>query len=124
MREKIALMTYSAYIYRLMTNKLPRVAARPGMFISVGPSGFTVIALLSMGSAASAAIPSDFLGNGKLMADIAHMIGVVFALWLWGLAGWFVVVSVMAHLIEADSEWRFSLGWWGFVFPNCKSSYY
>ncbi|KAA8913495.1 voltage-dependent anion channel-domain-containing protein [Sphaerosporella brunnea] len=44
----IALMIYSAYIYRLMTNKLP-AAARPGMFVSVGPCAFTVIGLVNLG---------------------------------------------------------------------------
>ena len=32
----VSLTIYSALIYRLMTQKLPRESARPGMFVSVG----------------------------------------------------------------------------------------
>ena len=38
----VSLMIYASFIYRLMTQKLPKESLRPGMFISVGPSGFTI----------------------------------------------------------------------------------
>jgi tellurite resistance protein TehA-like permease len=41
----ISFMICAAFIYRLMTQKLPRDAQRPGVFISIGPSGFTVAGL-------------------------------------------------------------------------------
>lgn len=37
----LSFMVLSAFVYRLMTQKLPRDNQRPGVFISVGPSGFT-----------------------------------------------------------------------------------
>jgi tellurite resistance protein TehA-like permease len=37
----ISFMICAAFLYRLMTQKLPRDAQRPGVFISIGPSGFT-----------------------------------------------------------------------------------
>ena len=37
----ISFMISAAFLYRLMTQKLPRDAQRPGMFISIGPSGYT-----------------------------------------------------------------------------------
>ena len=43
---------YSAYFYRLMTRKLPGAAARPGMFVSVGPSAFTIIGIVRAGALA------------------------------------------------------------------------
>src|SRR5579871_1963780 len=36
----VSAMIYAAFLYRLMTQKLPVEPLRPGMFISVGPSGF------------------------------------------------------------------------------------
>ena len=39
----VSLMIYSAFIYRLMTQKLPQEATRPGMFVSVGPCGVSNI---------------------------------------------------------------------------------
>lgn len=38
----LSFMVLSAFVYRLMTQKLPRDPQRPGVFISIGPSGFTV----------------------------------------------------------------------------------
>lgn len=37
----LSFMVLAAFIYRLMTQKLPRDTQRPGVFISIGPSGFT-----------------------------------------------------------------------------------
>ncbi|KAH9826829.1 Voltage-dependent anion channel, partial [Teratosphaeria destructans] len=46
----VSLLIYAAFIYRLMTQKLPQESLRPGMFISVGPSGFTIAAVMGMGA--------------------------------------------------------------------------
>lgn len=37
----ISFMVCAAFLYRLMTQKLPRDHQRPGVFISIGPGGFT-----------------------------------------------------------------------------------
>ncbi|CZR59436.1 related to C4-dicarboxylate transport protein mae1 [Phialocephala subalpina] len=93
----VSLMIYSAFIYRLMTQKLPRETTRPGMFVSVGPSGFTVAGLVHLGNTVTPKVmPSGFQGNTdaafviKLLSDLA-------GLWMWGLCLWFFVVSVGAH---------------------------
>ena len=80
----VALMIYSAFIYRLMTQKLPKANLRPGMFVSVGPSGFTAAGIVTMAANASRAIPEDFMGNGPLVAMIVTVIANWTALWLWG----------------------------------------
>jgi tellurite resistance protein TehA-like permease len=36
----LSLMIYAAFIYRLMTEKLPQENLLPGMFVSVGPASF------------------------------------------------------------------------------------
>lgn len=41
----ISFMVCAAFLYRLMTQKLPRDHQRPGVFISIGPSGFTCAGL-------------------------------------------------------------------------------
>ncbi|KAG8529852.1 uncharacterized protein KY384_005333 [Bacidia gigantensis] len=70
----VSLMIYSAFIYRLMTQKLPREAARPGMFVSVGPSAFTVAAMIGMAENAKRALPPDFMGDDQLAAKILTVI--------------------------------------------------
>ncbi|KAI9054027.1 hypothetical protein LZ554_001200 [Drepanopeziza brunnea f. sp. 'monogermtubi'] len=39
-------MINEAIIYPLMTQNLPRETTRPGMFVPVGPSGFTVAVIV------------------------------------------------------------------------------
>lgn len=80
----VSLMVYSAFIYRLMTQKLPKENMRPGMFVSVGPSGFTVAGLVNMASEAKRSFPAEFMGNGPLAADILRVTIDFAALWLWG----------------------------------------
>jgi tellurite resistance protein TehA-like permease len=41
----ISFMVCAAFLYRLMTQKLPRDHQRPGVFISIGPGGFTAAGL-------------------------------------------------------------------------------
>lgn len=80
----VSLMVYSAFIYRLMTQKLPRENIRPGMFVSVGPSGFTVAGLVNMAAEAKRSFPADFMGNGPLAADVLKIVADFSCLWLWG----------------------------------------
>jgi tellurite resistance protein TehA-like permease len=109
----IALMIYSAYIYRLMTKKFPGAAARPGMFISVGPSAFTVIGIVNLGQAASGVL------DDNLLAKMMEIWALVCGIWLWGLACWFFLVSLAANAGAAElGKLHVSLGFWSFVFPN------
>ncbi len=115
----VSLMIYSAFIYRLMTQKLPQESARPGMFVSVGPSGFTVAGVLAMAEALQRAIPKEFMGDGILAAMIFRVTANWMGLWIWGLALWFFFVSVGAHWSCVGHErMTFGLTWFSFVFPN------
>lgn len=80
----ISLMVYSAFIYRLMTQKLPKESLRPGMFVSVGPSAFTVAGLVNMAKSAQKIFPEHFMENGELTAMIFKVGCDWSSLWLWG----------------------------------------
>lgn len=80
----VSLTVYSAFIYRLMTQKLPKENLRPGMFVSVGPSAFTVAGLVGMANNTSRAFPPGFMGDGRLAADVIRIVANFTALWLWG----------------------------------------
>ncbi len=64
----VSLTRYAAFVYRLMTQKLPRGSIRPGMFVLVGPSAFTVSGVINMAASAKKAIPADYIGDGDLTA--------------------------------------------------------
>ncbi|KAF2793958.1 hypothetical protein K505DRAFT_407777 [Melanomma pulvis-pyrius CBS 109.77] len=117
----VSLMIYSAFLYRLMTQKLPKESMRPGMFISVGPSGFTIAGIINMGQELPHVVPKDFMGEG--MGEFAGKVSMICAnwmgLWLWGLALWFFFVSVGAHWSCATrGKMDFAMTWYSFVFPN------
>ncbi|OJD10360.1 hypothetical protein ACJ73_09826 [Blastomyces percursus] len=115
----VSLTVYSAFIYRLMTQKLPKENLRPGMFVSVGPSAFTVAGLVGMASNADRAFPPHFMGNGPLAAMVIRFVANFAALWLWGLAIFFFIIATFGHW-SAVSRGRmiFSMTWYSFVFPN------
>ncbi|WEW59399.1 hypothetical protein PRK78_004870 [Emydomyces testavorans] len=115
----VSMMMYSAFIYRLMTQKLPKENLRPGMFVSVGPSAFTVAGLVGMGSNAHRAVPDGFLGDAELSAKIICVVAYFGSLWLWGLAIFFFFIAVFAHTSTVGrSTMVFSMTWFSFVFPN------
>ncbi|KAF1959870.1 C4-dicarboxylate transporter/malic acid transport protein, partial [Byssothecium circinans] len=121
----VSLMIYAAFIYRLMTQKLPKESLRPGMFISVGPSGFTIAGIITMGQTLPTILSSptqaDFMGPGlgPLVGDVALICANFIGLWLWGLALWFFLISVGAHWSCATrGKMDFAMTWYSFVFPN------
>ena len=116
----VSMMIYSAYIYRLMTQKLPQEAMRPGMFVSVGPCAFTVAGILGMAEGAQSALPDDLMGDPKMVAMILKVIASWSSLWIWGLAFWFFFISVGSHwsCIQRGNNMTFSMTWFSYVFPN------
>ncbi|KAK5169842.1 uncharacterized protein LTR77_005820 [Saxophila tyrrhenica] len=115
----VSLMIYASFIYRLMTQKLPRESLRPGMFISVGPSGFTIAGVCSMGQVLPRVVTDDFMDDGYLAGQIGKIGSAWFGLWLWGLAFWFFIVSVGAHWsCVRDGRMTFAMTWYSFIFPN------
>ncbi|KAL4869339.1 hypothetical protein BDV12DRAFT_185229 [Aspergillus spectabilis] len=115
----VSLMVYSAFIYRLMSQKLPRENIRPGMFVSVGPSAFTVAGIVSMAAQASRCFPEDFMGDGALAANVMKIVANFASLWLWGLAIFFFFIASFAHLSAiGPGRMVFTMGWFSFVFPN------
>ncbi|KAF4984669.1 hypothetical protein FZEAL_185 [Fusarium zealandicum] len=103
----IAFMISSAFIYRLMTQKLPRDTQRPGIYVA------------QLGNQAESIIPPDFLDTPQV-ASIIKVVCVLVSLWLWGLAMWFFIVCVGAlwKYVRAGSSMPFQMTWWSFVFPN------
>ncbi|KAI5360657.1 Putative transporter protein SLAC1/Mae1/ Ssu1/TehA [Septoria linicola] len=117
----LSLMIYAAFIYRLMTQKLPTENLRPGMFVSVGPSGFTISGIVSLGNILPDVVDENFLlqGNGKLAGQVSQIASVWFGLWLWGLAFWFFIVSVGAHWnCMQRGRMTFALTFYSYVFPQ------
>lgn len=114
----VAMFMYSIYVVRLMSNELPAPPTRPGMFISVGPAGYTAAALVALGNRAPSVVPADFLSLGDFnVGATIKVLGVMSALFIWLVAFWFFALSFIA-VLEGVKDMSFTLNWWAFVFPN------
>ncbi|KAK7887697.1 hypothetical protein LTR67_009600 [Exophiala xenobiotica] len=121
----VSLTIYSAFVYRLMTQKLPPEPLRPGMFVSVGPSAFTVSGTIGMAHNLQRVIASSptsrFMDVPGLMASrILRLCANWMSLWLWGLAWWFFFISLLsnAECLRADHRMPFAMTWFSFIFPQ------
>lgn len=121
----VSLTIYSAFVYRLMTQKLPAEPLRPGMFVSVGPSAFTVSGTIGMAKNLHQIIASTPKSTfmdvpGTLAAQILRLVASWMSLWLWGLAWWFFFVSLVSNIDCLRDEHRmpFAMTWFSFIFPQ------
>ncbi|KAI1266354.1 voltage-dependent anion channel-domain-containing protein [Xylariaceae sp. FL1019] len=115
----ISFMICAAFIYRLMTQKLPRDMQRPGVFISIGPPAFTVAGLVLLGQQTASILPPSYAGEPHAVF-ILELLSTILGLWLWGLSEWFFIVSVGSLIKYARGARKipFQMTWWSFVFPN------
>lgn len=121
----VSLTIYSAFVYRLMTQKIPPEPLRPAMFVSVGPSAFTVAGTIGMAENLSKILwrlPSQtYMGVfGTQAAAILRLVANWSSLWLWGLAWWFFFISLLSNLtcLQRKHQMPFAMTWFSFVFPQ------
>ena len=121
----VSLTIYSAFVYRLMTQKIPPEPLRPGMFVSVGPSAFTVAGTIGMAENLSKTLwrlpGHQFMGvYGALAASILRIVANWVSLWLWGLAWWFFFISLLSNLVcfQKKHQMPFAMTWFSFIFPQ------
>lgn len=108
----VAFMQYTLVMQRLMTSALPAPAARPGMYVAVGPAGYTSAAFIQLGMQAQKIFPGNAFGVSSVpVGDILLIIGVVSGLFVILFAFWFSCVATTAVVMGAR-KMSFSLNWW------------
>lgn len=126
----VSLAIYSAFVYRLMTQKLPAEPLRPAMFVSVGPAAFTVSGVIGMAANLARSLSPDphdlYMGlPSPQAAGVLRIVANWVCLWLWGLAFWFFFVSLAANLTclrDRNHQIPFAMAWFSFVFPQTALS--
>ena len=115
----VATFLYVIWTLRLFTAELPPPSGRPGMYIAVGPTGYTAQALLTLGRRCPSILPQNFLGasGGVPAGEVLRVLGAISGIFLWLLAFWYFCLATLA-ILKGVRRMRFSLQWWGFVFPN------
>lgn len=108
----VALMMYSMYMQRLMTSALPAPSTRPGMYVSVGPAGYTSAGLISLGMRAPDVLPGNaFNVSGVPDGNIVKVIGIMAGVFIIIFAFWFFCVSTVA-VVAGIRRMHFTLNWW------------
>jgi C4-dicarboxylate transporter/malic acid transport protein len=111
----VAVMLYAVLVVRLFEHGLPPPNARPGLFICVGPPGFTILSLIGM----SKALPGGygyFATNPTAIPALQAMaLFVSIFIWMIGLF-WFAIALV--SVLYGVKQMSFSLVNWALVFPN------
>ena len=109
----MSILMYASYVRRMVQFGFPGAAARPAMFIAVGPPSFTALAILGMAESWQ-----QYIGiEQKVLGDMLKVMATVVAIFIWSLSLWFFCIAVVACLLAAR-EMKFRLNWWAFVFPN------
>lgn len=108
----VALMMYAMYMQRLMTSSLPAPSTRPGMYVSVGPAGYTAAGLIGLGVQAPNVLYTDaFTQNSTPDGDIVRVIGTMAGIFVLLFAFWFFCISTVA-VVAGIRRMTFTLNWW------------
>ena len=98
----------------LALHKLPDTDFAATSWLPLGPLATGCLGLLTMGQAAPAAFTGTPLAAA---AELAHGIGLVGGLALWGAGLWWLVIATLFTRHYIRDNMAFNLGWWGFTFP-------
>ncbi|KAF2129434.1 C4-dicarboxylate transporter/malic acid transport protein-like protein [Dothidotthia symphoricarpi CBS 119687] len=114
----VSFLMYGIYMQRLMTGCLPSPSVRPGMYVSVGPAGYTAAGLISLANQAPTFIPANFWTNNAIPdGDVIRIMGIMSGLFIILFAYWFFAITTVA-VLAGVRKMSFSLNWWAFIFPN------
>ena len=110
----LAFSLITLVMLRLALHKLPDTDFAATSWLPLGPLATGCLGLLTMGQAAPAAFTGTPLAAA---AELAHGIGLVGGLALWGAGLWWLVIATLFTRHYIRDNMAFHLGWWGFTFP-------
>ncbi|CAE6448168.1 unnamed protein product [Rhizoctonia solani] len=120
----LALMILALYLQRLAFHHLPATDMIVTVFLPLGPTGQSGVALCNLGRLAVSLQPYFHSRPGLEALALAvhgvYALGIVGALCLMGLGLWYWAVAVLAfgsRMRGGEVKPEFNMGWWGFTFP-------
>lgn len=101
---------------RLLQSGLPPPDQRPGLFMTVGSPGYTIVVLLGVAEY----IPTNYgyFAENPMAAPALKAVALFSGIWLWLLTFFLFLLAAYASLASAPREMGFTLPWWAFIFPN------
>ncbi|KAI0142520.1 voltage-dependent anion channel [Hypoxylon sp. NC0597] len=118
----VSMILLPFFIGSFLSNGLGAADQRPGLFMPVGSSGYTIVSLIGC----ARHIPRDygFFTRFPTAADALQVIAVWVGIFLWLFAFWLFAIALVANIPvmfpnrHLRPRMSFSLSWWGIVFPN------
>lgn len=106
------------YVYSSRSNRSVRQLASFRLEHHAHQIGYTIQALISLGSTASKALPAHFQSSTSTsVADVVKTVSAISGIFLWLLAFWFFSLTTVA-IFYGCKKMTFNLTWWAFIFPN------
>ncbi|KAM0365753.1 hypothetical protein HYE67_011241 [Fusarium culmorum] len=113
------------FVGSMLVNGLGPVNLRPGLFISVGSAGYTIIALIGCAKA----IPDGYgyFAKHPTAFETLNIMALWIGVFLWLFTFWLFAIALVAHIPiliskmsgdKSRSGMSFTLPWWAIVFPN------
>ncbi|QRW05596.1 malic acid transport protein [Ceratobasidium sp. AG-Ba] len=120
----LALMILALYLQRLAFHHLPATDMIVTVFLPLGPTGQSGVALCNLGRLAISLQPyfqsKPHLQTLGTAAQGVYALGIIGALCMMGLGLWYWAVAVLAfgsRMRGGEVKPEFNMGWWGFTFP-------
>ncbi|KAI1807809.1 voltage-dependent anion channel [Daldinia bambusicola] len=111
------------FVAGLLQNGLGAPSLRPGLFMPVGSSGYTVVSLI--GCARAVPRGYEFFARYPIAADVLQVLATWTGVFLWLFTFWLFALALLANLPLVPPDRRhlrprmsFSPSWWGMIFPN------
>jgi tellurite resistance protein TehA-like permease len=110
----LALSVLVVLFLRLVLHKLPKRDMAVSSWLALGPLGTGALGLLVLGHDAPALLGAIGMAD---VGMVAHGIGVIGGLVLWGYGAWWLIMASAITLTYVKDGLPFNMGWWGFTFP-------
>ncbi|KAI9035599.1 tellurite-resistance/dicarboxylate transporter family protein [Aspergillus affinis] len=123
----LCLLFLPLFVSNMLIHGLGPVNQRPGLFISVGSSGYTIVALIGC----ARAIPNDYgyFAKHPTASETLNIMALWISIFLWLFTFWLFAIALVSHVPILISKWgndsnmaqgqmSFTLPWWAIIFPN------
>ncbi|KAK1148740.1 hypothetical protein N8T08_008625 [Aspergillus melleus] len=120
----LCLLFLPLFVNNMLINGLGPASQRPGLFISVGSSGYTIVALI--GSARAIPDGYGYFAKHPTASETLNVMALWIGIFLWLFTFWLFAIALVAHVPiviskygnDMSQQMSFTLPWWAIVFPN------